>query len=125
MVNILPFRVACAIAADRRDRGSQVRTRLPPGGGSHERTRLCFEKFPASSEFAGNFARFGFSVAFQAPKTYANPSPYGANSLGIGAGNFYDVAGNSIGQSGNVAAGSGILLSFTIFLVFSIYLSVI
>jgi hypothetical protein len=49
-------------------------------------------------------------LAFQAPKTYANPSPYGANSLGIGAGNFYDAAGNSIGQSGNIAAGSGILL---------------
>ena len=63
-----------------------------------------------AGEFAGNFARFGFSVAFQTPKTYANPSSYGANSLGIGAGNFYDVAGNSIGQSGNIAAGSGILL---------------
>jgi hypothetical protein len=67
-------------------------------------------KFPASSEFAGNFARFGFFVAFHAPKTWGSPRACGANSLGIGAGNFYDVAGNSIGQSGNVAAGSGILL---------------
>ena len=47
---------------------------------------------------------------FRCPKTYANPSPYGANSLRIRAGNFYDVAGNSIGQSGKVAVGSGILL---------------
>ena len=47
---------------------------------------------------------------FRCPKTYASPSPYGANSLGIGAGNFCDGAGNSVGQSGNVAAGSGILL---------------
>jgi hypothetical protein len=67
-------------------------------------------QFPASSEFAGNFARFAFSVAFQEPKTYAFATAYGANSLEIGAGNFYDLAGNSIGQSGKIAAGSGILL---------------
>jgi hypothetical protein len=78
------------------------------GGVTSELVSVC--KFPASSEFAGNFARFGFSVAFQGPKTYAFVAAYEANSLEIGAGNFYDVAGNSIGQSGNVAAGSGILL---------------
>jgi hypothetical protein len=50
--------------------------------------------FPASSEFAGNFARFGISAEFQGPKTYVSPTTYGANSLDIGAGNFYDVAGN-------------------------------
>jgi hypothetical protein len=76
------------------DIGSPVRTRLAAGGGSHERTRLCLEIFPAGSEFAGNFARFGISVAFQGPKTYVSPTTYGPNSLDVRAGNFYDVAGN-------------------------------
>jgi hypothetical protein len=75
------------------------------------RSELGSDETPCKLPFARDcLLRFGFSVAFRAPKTYANPSPYGANSLGIGAGNFYDVAGNSIGQSGNIAAGSGILL---------------
>jgi hypothetical protein len=73
--------------------GPRVR-RLAAGGGSHERTRLCLEIFPAGSEFAGNFARFGISVAFQGPKTYVSPTTYGPNSLDVRAGNFYDVAGN-------------------------------
>jgi hypothetical protein len=47
-----------------------------------------------SSEFAGNFARFGISVAFQGPKTYVSPTTYGTNSLDIGAGNFCDIAEN-------------------------------
>ena len=51
-------------------------------------------KFPATSEFAGNFARFGISMAFQGPETYVIPTTYGTNSLDIGAGNFCDIAGN-------------------------------
>ena len=65
-------------------------------------------KFPATSEFAGNFARFGYSVTLQCQKRLAIADAYGANSLNIRAGNFYDLAGNLIGPSGNVAAGSGI-----------------
>ena len=48
---------------------------------------------------------------FSCQKILAITVAYEANSLNIRAGNFYDVAGNSIGQSGNVAARSGILLS--------------
>jgi hypothetical protein len=57
---------------------------------------------------------------FRCPKTSAAPIAYGANSLRIRAGNFYDVAGNSIRLSGNFAAGSGILLCPSIILVFNV-----
>src|ERR1700722_8309340 len=95
-----------------------------PGSHWTRRWRKAVTSEPVSVEnslLAANLQGISLDSAtlghFRCPKTYANPSPYGANSLRIRAGNFYDVAGNfydvggnSIGQSGKVAVGSGILL---------------
>src|ERR1700680_4053121 len=59
-------------------------------------------KFPASRQFAGNFCRFCPLWAIFMSIDQANPVAYEPNSLRLGAGNFFAVAGKFFEGAGKM-----------------------
>jgi hypothetical protein len=78
----------------RPDQKPKVRSGLPAGGGSLERTRLKKAEFPASREFTGNFIDSRLRSGSTAAKKGATPDAYEAIPYASEQGFFCGLAGN-------------------------------
>src|SRR5712671_5634614 len=86
---------------------SLVRTRLPAGGGSHERTRLWTPGFPASWENTGNFLRRTSILHHIAIKRRVVSSTWWRIPWTCKQGPFWPFTGYALPASAKFLVGSG------------------